>query len=68
MIDQLEKNKRNGQAFYDLMFNQCKPAEAVERSSETPIRSTILRLGMASRRSLTISSEWRVIIFATFQD
>lgn len=26
-----ERNKRNVTAFYDLMFNQCKPAEAVER-------------------------------------
>jgi predicted SnoaL-like aldol condensation-catalyzing enzyme len=26
-----ETNKRNVQAFYDLMFNQCKPAEAIER-------------------------------------
>lgn len=25
----LERNKRNVMAFYDLMFNQCKPAEAV---------------------------------------
>jgi predicted SnoaL-like aldol condensation-catalyzing enzyme len=27
----LEHNKRNVMAFYDLMFNQCKPAEAIER-------------------------------------
>ena len=26
-----EKNKANAQAFYDLMFNQCKPREAIER-------------------------------------
>lgn len=26
----LDTNKRNVQAFYDLMFNQCKPAEALE--------------------------------------
>lgn len=26
-----EQNKANAQAFYDLMFNQCKPREAVER-------------------------------------
>jgi predicted SnoaL-like aldol condensation-catalyzing enzyme len=26
-----EENKRNVIAFYDLMFNQCKPAEAIER-------------------------------------
>jgi predicted SnoaL-like aldol condensation-catalyzing enzyme len=24
-------NKRNAMAFYELMFNECKPAEAVER-------------------------------------
>lgn len=23
-------NKRNAQAFYDMMFNQCKPREAIE--------------------------------------
>ena len=27
----LEQNKLNAQAFYDLMFNQCDPAAAVER-------------------------------------
>ena len=27
----LERNKRTAQAFYDLMFNQCRPAEAIER-------------------------------------
>jgi len=26
-----ERNKRNAIAFYDLMFNQCKPSEAVDR-------------------------------------
>ena len=31
MGETLERNKRNAMAFYDLMFNQCKPAEAVER-------------------------------------
>ncbi len=31
MTEQLEANKRTVMAFYDLMFNQCKPAEAVER-------------------------------------
>jgi predicted SnoaL-like aldol condensation-catalyzing enzyme len=30
MID-LEHNKRNVVAFYDLMFNQCRPREAIER-------------------------------------
>lgn len=31
MIDRLEQNKRNVMAFYDLMFNQSKPSEAIER-------------------------------------
>ena len=25
-----EKNKSNAKAFYDLMFNQCKPRQAIE--------------------------------------
>ncbi len=29
--EDLQRNKENVQAFYDLMFNQCKPAEAMER-------------------------------------
>ena len=31
MIYWTEQNKANAQAFYDLMFNQCRPAEAIER-------------------------------------
>ncbi len=30
-MQNLDANKANAQAFYDLMFNQCKPREAVER-------------------------------------
>ena len=26
-----DQNKENAQAFYDLMFNQCKPREAIDR-------------------------------------
>ena len=29
--EHLERNKRNVVAFYDLMFNECRPAEAIER-------------------------------------
>ncbi len=31
MIEKIERNKQNVTAFYDLMFNQCRPAEAIER-------------------------------------
>jgi predicted SnoaL-like aldol condensation-catalyzing enzyme len=31
MSTTLERNKQNAMAFYDLMFNQCKPALAIER-------------------------------------
>ncbi len=31
MPHQLEHNKKNAIAFYDLMFNQCKPAQAIEK-------------------------------------
>lgn len=29
--DRLAQNKQNAMAFYDLMFNQCRPREAIER-------------------------------------
>lgn len=29
MDERLDRNKRNVMSFYDLMFNQCKPAEAI---------------------------------------
>lgn len=29
MTHTLERNKRNAKAFYDLAFNQCKPADAI---------------------------------------
>lgn len=30
-MDQLQRNKENAKAFYDLMFNQCRPGEAVKK-------------------------------------
>ena len=31
MNDRLERNKTTVKAFYDLMFNQCKPGEAIDQ-------------------------------------
>lgn len=31
MNESLERNKRAATEFYDLMFNQCRPREAIER-------------------------------------
>ena len=30
MTDRLERNKETVKSFYDVMFNQCKPAEAID--------------------------------------
>jgi predicted SnoaL-like aldol condensation-catalyzing enzyme len=30
-MSRLEQNKESAKAFYDLMFNQCNPTEAIER-------------------------------------
>ncbi len=32
MNEQLERNKKAAMAFYGLMFNQCQPWQAIERS------------------------------------
>ncbi len=31
MTQDLEQNKRTATAFYDLMFNQCRPREAIDK-------------------------------------
>ncbi len=31
MTDRAEQNRQSAIAFYDLMFNQCKPREAIEQ-------------------------------------
>lgn len=31
MASDLERNKENAKTFYDLMFNQCRPREAIDR-------------------------------------
>src|SRR4026209_2579486 len=36
MNQQLERNKQTVTSFYDLMFNRCKPAEAIEQYTGAP--------------------------------
>jgi len=31
MDERLERNKRNAQTFYHMMFNECRPAEAIDQ-------------------------------------
>lgn len=31
MSDRLEQNKKNAMEFYDMIFNQCKPAEGIDK-------------------------------------
>lgn len=31
MSDRLEQNKENAMAFYDMIFNRCKPADGIEQ-------------------------------------
>ncbi len=31
MVDRSDKNKSNAVGFYELMFNQCRPREAIEK-------------------------------------
>ena len=39
MTDRLERNKKTVMEFYDLMFNQCRPSEAIDRyAGETYIQ------------------------------
>jgi len=37
--ERLERNKRTVTAFYDLMFNACNPAAAIERYAVVPTES-----------------------------
>ena len=47
-------NKENAVAFYDLMFNQCEPAQAIEKFVGDVTYNTIHMWVMASRHSLNI--------------
>lgn len=40
-MDSLERNKANVVAFYDLMFNQCRPQEAINRFAGAEYRHRV---------------------------
>ena len=45
MTDDLARNKRNVVAFYELMFNDCRPREAIERYAGAEYRQHNTHVG-----------------------
>ena len=41
MTAQTDQNKQTAMAFYDLMFNQCQPAEAIENGHSVNARRRV---------------------------
>ena len=58
MASDLQRNKENVQAFYDLMFNQCRPARPSSGTRATTTGSTTLTSRTARKRSSSTSSAW----------
>ena len=54
-----EQNKQSAQGFYDLMFDECRPAQAIERYAGAEYIQHNPASVTASRRSSTISNGWR---------
>jgi predicted SnoaL-like aldol condensation-catalyzing enzyme len=54
-----QRNKQNAQAFYDVMFNQSRPAEAIATYVGATYRQHNRTWGTASRPSSTTSSGWQ---------
>ncbi len=59
MDERLERNKQNAQAFYNLMFNESHPAEAIERYVGDEYIQHNPMVADGSRLSSTTSREWR---------
>jgi hypothetical protein len=58
----VEQNKQTAVAFYDLMFNQCKPEEAMDLYAGSATFSIIRMWVMAGKPLLIISTKWRLNI------
>ena len=56
--DKLERNKSNVLAFYDLMFNLCQPAEAIQLYAGATYTQHNPHVGDGKRLSLPISNAW----------
>ena len=52
----LERNKQNVMAFYDLMFNECRPREAIEQYTQHNSGVADGKQGFNSRKPLAITS------------
>ena len=55
-VQTAEQNKRTAMAFYELMFNECRPAEAIDLYGGASTSNTIPALVMASKPSSTTST------------
>lgn len=59
MSEQLERNKRNVIEFYDLMFNRCQPAEALEKYTGDVYIQHNPGSVMVRKHSSSTSRRWR---------
>jgi predicted SnoaL-like aldol condensation-catalyzing enzyme len=59
MDDLLERNKRAVKEFYDLMFNQCKPREAIEKYAGAMYRQHNPHVADGKEAFIAISGRWQ---------
>src|SRR5712691_3996588 len=59
-MNELERNKKAAMAFYDLMFNQCQPRQAIERyAGAVYIQHQPARGGRQGRVHCLLRRKWR---------